>query len=594
MTPALAPRPDVIAESGDVWCTERDMRECAAGLGDVVKSITTPEGRPCIVVRMRGDVVTAAWNAAVFLGRLADVDAQDPEILECAQAIRAEWPSDLECAAACHAFVQQAVMFVREPGERFVSARETLRSGQGDCDDSARLCYALARACGLKARLAFLVVLEQPAHVFCEIGADGAYFPAEATIDAAFGEHPIDAGRRLGVRMRPDLSGKTVHLSGLGDVHMGSLGDSVIIDPNTFGVRNGTRLRLIAEVSMLAGPSNIAQGFADVGFSGPDGSGQPSVSLDESKLDPGEWPADWLGDNDTSPATLGRQLAFIDGVYTGSVSALNRTLDFAFIRDARVVLAAGQAPTAPAPPPAISPPPGNPAKPLTAADLPAMPPDPVDTTSERSHWAAAALKRAWFAVFGSDPSAPYSDAVEQGMLALAAAETDLGRSMWGDPFDVAGYSLRYNFGNVHCVPAAIPGSQACPPGCKKHGDTTNAGVAYTVCFQAFKRAEDGMAAMLRSSASHEDVREALVTGDADKIASAIAGHGYWGFDIDQKGIDLRAKAIGDWAKVIAGKLAKPQAVARGGVSGASGWLGGLAVIGLIAGTIAAGVHFSKG
>lgn len=224
------------------------------------------------------------------------------------------------------------------------------------------------------------------------------------------------------------------------------------------------------------------------------------------------------------------------------------------------------------------------AKPLTAEALPQLLPDPTDTTSARSEWARRALRHAWFQVFGSDAAAPYNRALEQGILAIADVETNLGRSVWSDPVDGAGYSLRWNFGNVHCAAPAVAG--VCISGCKKHGDTTADGTPYTVCFAAYKSAVDGMAGLVRTlcGKGRENTRAALLSGDAMKIADAMRANSYYG-----KAIELRpqtmsydaaikagystpeqrdtyAKAIETRVKTIADHLGDPVAVAVGGVS----------------------------
>jgi len=86
----------------------------------------------------------------------------------------------------------------------------TLASGSGDCDDHARPVFALALAGGLPAAIAFLHhggPSAQPTHAVAQLGLGGRLRWAETTIDAAFGEHPLDAAIRLGlVTARQDLA----------------------------------------------------------------------------------------------------------------------------------------------------------------------------------------------------------------------------------------------------------------------------------------------------------------------------------------------------------------------------------------------------
>jgi hypothetical protein len=102
---------------------------------------------------------------------------------------------------------------VPEEIETFQGAAFTWNQRAGDCDDHVRLTYALAKAAGLPVRLAFLQRSGQPAHVFAEMGHAGAWHATETTIAALYGEPPVEAARRLGIRTRPDLSGDVVTLA---------------------------------------------------------------------------------------------------------------------------------------------------------------------------------------------------------------------------------------------------------------------------------------------------------------------------------------------------------------------------------------------
>lgn len=167
------------------------------------------------------------WAAARLLVELADEDASDPvvrawalDILRAtAEAIGESLGPTLSpalsdaFARAIHDNVQAQIKFIQEPLETFQSAAVTMQSGAGDCDDHARLVYALACAGGLNSQLVFfededsgslpMVMLggdgTQPVHVVAQIqDPNGAWQWAETTIAAEYGEEPHDAFERLG------------------------------------------------------------------------------------------------------------------------------------------------------------------------------------------------------------------------------------------------------------------------------------------------------------------------------------------------------------------------------------------------------------
>lgn len=184
-----------------------------------------------------------------------------------------------------HALVKKRVRFVPEKGEVFQSPATTLALGYGDCDDSARLLVAVARAAGFPARLVYFLDRGQPAHVAAAISAGslpwgagstlssaarGGLRWAEATIDARFGEDPFAACRRLGIR-RPDLRGKPVLLSGSRTVSMGAMTLPANLGPNFPSVLSdlsaslGTDpldvLKLLLSESSLTPSAKNARGF---------------------------------------------------------------------------------------------------------------------------------------------------------------------------------------------------------------------------------------------------------------------------------------------------------------------------------------------
>ena len=200
------------------------MRDAAAIRAEAA---TVRGARVRSVGAFRGEVlgriaVPTGWDAARFLVEQSKGDASDPSIVALARSFARQATSDGELARDLHAYVRDSVRFVPdadpETGERaevFQSAAYTLLTRHaGDCDDSARALYALAIAAGLRARFGFLSVQNEPRHVFAQIWSGGAWHDAETTIAAQYGEHPLDALRRLGIRGRADMSGDVATLGG--------------------------------------------------------------------------------------------------------------------------------------------------------------------------------------------------------------------------------------------------------------------------------------------------------------------------------------------------------------------------------------------
>lgn len=133
-----------------------------------------------------------------LLDRLATYDAKHPTVRRLAEWLTEPAGSDeLAVARALHAAVRDGVRFVDEPTETFQHTLRTWQTEQGDCDDSTRALVALARSIGMDARLQTLG--NPPRHVWCQLGAEGQWWHAETSLAAELGEHPLDAGRRLGV-----------------------------------------------------------------------------------------------------------------------------------------------------------------------------------------------------------------------------------------------------------------------------------------------------------------------------------------------------------------------------------------------------------
>jgi hypothetical protein len=174
-------------------------RAAARGGCTVVRSSVQPTSTGPRVI---GSVMCPdGWGAARMLLAAAAEDAQTAGARDLALELRAGAPSDEAFARAVFDHVRAGVAFVREPGEVFGSSSYTLALGGGDCDDHARIVYALLRAGGLPARLAFLFKSRRagPSHVVAQAYAGGAWRWLETTIAARFDEHPIAAARRLGL-----------------------------------------------------------------------------------------------------------------------------------------------------------------------------------------------------------------------------------------------------------------------------------------------------------------------------------------------------------------------------------------------------------
>jgi hypothetical protein len=201
--------------------TPDDLARAAAAAGAVLLSHE-------LVQRRDGSWTVAGefgfddpWAAARLLCILAEEDGVDPEpiVRDWADAIVSQVaeqtglrPGSADfCDAyleAVHASVQRFIRFEPEEGERFQSADTTLIEGVGDCDCQARLVHALARAAGCASELRFFEQDGEPVHAVAALYTSAAPVWAETTIGAAFGEHPQDAYRRLGLdqeNARPDI-----------------------------------------------------------------------------------------------------------------------------------------------------------------------------------------------------------------------------------------------------------------------------------------------------------------------------------------------------------------------------------------------------
>lgn len=214
----------------------------AAGLQiESVERVPVAGGGTALSARMTFD---DPWAAARLLYILSEEDAGDPVVRAWALAILADAADALgedvgptvspalhdAYNRSVHEHVKRTIKFVHEEIETFQAARVTMQTRAGDCDDHARLVYALVVALTFPAVLVFFeepdgsplpTVLwmvgesTQPVHVVCKLqDSDGTWQWAETTIDADYGEEPHDAIERL------ELGGSggdpLAHVSGIG------------------------------------------------------------------------------------------------------------------------------------------------------------------------------------------------------------------------------------------------------------------------------------------------------------------------------------------------------------------------------------------
>jgi hypothetical protein len=193
------------------------VREAARRIGaEILEMGIGPDGRARGRVRCRD-----GWHAAKFLVALGDADRRRGWSRDMARRLRAMTSAagrtnDWAFVAYAHASVQNRVRFRRETGEIFAGPAFTWNCAVGDCDDHARLLYALLAAGGVPVRLAFLYRewSEGPAHVCVQAFYDGAWHWCETTIAAELGEEPYAAAARLGVlNARSDIAKQVMTMS---------------------------------------------------------------------------------------------------------------------------------------------------------------------------------------------------------------------------------------------------------------------------------------------------------------------------------------------------------------------------------------------
>lgn len=171
-----------------------NVARAARGAGSRVERTWSYDGRAAWKV-----VCPSHRHKVRLLANLAELDAQtDPRLRELAVAVASDKRGRRATIAALQQLVQETVAHWGEGAETFSPSWETLDSGIGDCDDSARALLALLRSLGVKAGLATLY--DPPRHVAVVVHLDGGWKWAEASIAAQLGEHPAAAHRRLRTR----------------------------------------------------------------------------------------------------------------------------------------------------------------------------------------------------------------------------------------------------------------------------------------------------------------------------------------------------------------------------------------------------------
>lgn len=171
---------------------------------------------------LRGEGKSALWDCpdssavVALLRELARDDVALPEVRTLAGQMRAAVGADaVALAREVHGFVLSRVRWVREKVETFQSSAETLRRGFGDCDDHARLIFALLRALGIPARIEILYRDGEPAHAVTRALLPGGPVWLETSVPAKFGEAPLEAAARLGLHTRLNMPSGLAGLAGL-------------------------------------------------------------------------------------------------------------------------------------------------------------------------------------------------------------------------------------------------------------------------------------------------------------------------------------------------------------------------------------------
>lgn len=112
----------------------------------------------------------------------------------------------------------------------------------------------------------------------------------------------------------------------------------------------------------------------------------------------------------------------------------------------------------------------------------------------------------------------------------------------------------HNWGAIQCGHTA-----PCEPGCFEYGDSHADGSGYRGCFRIYDSDVAGAAALLHELYRRADVPEAMVAGDATRVAEAMRATGYF-----EAPASSYAAAVEAHAGAIAEALGEPHLVVRGG------------------------------
>lgn len=143
-----------------------------------------------------------------FLLEIAKLDVTDPLARSVALGICGKFGAKNQerIARAVQEWTKKNVRYIKEPKETFQSPTYTIRSRHGDCDDHANLTHAILRNCNIEARIVPLSKGGQVRHAVTQVSVGGTWHWLETTVDAAFGEEPRAAVRRLKLGGRGDIA----------------------------------------------------------------------------------------------------------------------------------------------------------------------------------------------------------------------------------------------------------------------------------------------------------------------------------------------------------------------------------------------------
>ncbi len=130
-------------------------------------------------------------NLKVYLGRSPYIETNHSKLRKVSKTLFAEWDesaTDWQRVEAIYDFTQDTVEYLEGPDK---SALETLRDGEGDCQNISALFVGLCRTNKIPARIVW--VHEHSYAEFCledEAGTE-FWFPVESSGTRAFGEMPL-------------------------------------------------------------------------------------------------------------------------------------------------------------------------------------------------------------------------------------------------------------------------------------------------------------------------------------------------------------------------------------------------------------------